>query len=117
MLMIVTVIDPLFSGSGVHVMTAVSIVDRVIGFRTATYVATAIGGKTRGYQVQMAEAGFLRGPEEGDFVIGDFEKLQHVVDVHPVVRGFRVDDLHGARRTIQRQFPVIIGRTRFRGVC
>lgn len=81
------VVDPFLSGAGVHVMMviAIGIVDRVIVPRAATTYATAIRGKTRGYQVQMAEAGFLRGPEEGDRAVGDFEKLHHVVHVDPAL--------------------------------
>lgn len=124
MLMNVTAAGPFPTGSTLHVMIviAVAIVDSVIDLSDATVAAadataTAIRGKTRGYQAQMPEASFLRSPEEGYRVVGYFEKLQHIVHIHPTAGGFRDDDLHGTRRTIQWEFPVVVGRTRFQGGC
>lgn len=71
MLVNVTAAGPFAAESTLHVMTviAVTIFDSVIDLRCATVTAAAatanaIRGKTRGYQVQMPEAGFLRSPEK-----------------------------------------------------
>lgn len=122
MLMNVTAAGPFPTGSTLHVMIviAVTIVDSVIdlsGTTVAAATATTIRGKTRGYQAQMPEASFLRSPEEGYRAVGYFEKLQHIVHIHPTAGGFRGDDLHGTRRTVQWEFPVVVGRRRFRGGC
>lgn len=118
---------PFAAESTLHGMTviAVTIVDSVVDLSGATVAGAAAAvtataatrGKTRGYQVQMPEAGFLRSPEEGHRVVGYFEELQHIVHIHPAAGGFRDDDLHGTRRAIQWEFPVVVGRTRFHGGC